>query len=158
MPGAAGWRRALPALVAAVVAAGLLVGLGAAEWHDWCFERQARRITAVVFPGGRVTVEVAVTPAERRSGLAGRPSLAPDHGMLFVYPDTAPRSFTMEGMRFDLDLVTLDRSGTVTGVLSRRAGDGPFTLPPAAYVLEVAAGWAVDHGVAVGSRAELDRD
>jgi len=125
--------------------------------RDYLFERSARRITAVRFPGGQVEVDVAVTDTERRAGLAGRTGLPPDTGLLFVYRDTAPRLFTMEGMLIDLDIISLGADGTVTGVQTRPAGGPPLPTAPARYVLEVASGWAASHGVTVGTRAGIVR-
>lgn len=132
-----------------------LAFLGLDAWRDQRFAAYAHSIREVAFPEGRVAVEPAVTPEERRRGLAGRENLPSDSGMLFIYRDTAPRTFTMSGMRFDLDLMSLDESGRVTGVVTGRPGDGEFVLAPARYVLEVTAGWAAAHGVEIGTEAVL---
>ncbi len=135
------------------------------------FLAEARDIVAVRFlvenaglgDGGEgeghpeVTVEVAVSRAERERGLIGRAGLAPATGMLFVYRDEKPRRFTTEGMSFAIDIITLATDGVVTGILTRSPGAPPLDTPPARYVLEVPAGWAAAHGVAPGTRAVLLR-
>ncbi len=131
------------------------MAVGIFVYRDFAFERSARSIGAVSFPGGEVVVDVAVREGERQAGLAGRESLPPDAGMLFVYRDFAPRRFTMAGMLFDLDIITLSADGVVTGVQTRRAGETGFDTAPARYVLEVGAGWAAQHGVAPGVRSRL---
>jgi len=146
--------RAVYVLLTAVAVTGALAGLVV---RDYLFERSARRITGVSFPGGQVEVDVAVTDAERRAGLAGRTGLPPDTGLLFVYRDTAPRLFTMEGMLIDLDIISLAEDGAVTGVQTRAAGGPPLPTAPARYVLEVASGWAASHGVTVGTKARIVR-
>ncbi len=133
----------------------LAVVLGAFVVRDYLFEVSARGIGAVSFPQGEVVVDVAVSDAERRAGLAGRESLPPDAGMLFVYRDARPRRFTMEGMLFDLDIITLSTAGVVTGVQTRAAGEAAFDTAPARYVLEVGSGWAAAHGVAAGTKASF---
>lgn len=126
--------------------------------RDYLFKTSAGRIRAVSFPQGEVAVDVAVTEPERRAGLAGRGGLPPNGGMLFVYRDTRPRRFTMEGMFFALDIITLDEAGRVLGVGTHDPGEGPFDLGPARYVLEVESGWAAAHGVSPGEMAEFARD
>lgn len=137
-------------LVAGLVVAVLAIVTAGVSFRVYLLEAEARRITAVRFPGGEVAVEVAVSAAERQAGLAGREGLRPDSGMLFAYRDTGPRRFTMAGMRFPLDIISISGGGEVTGVQTRRPGDGAFDTPSARYVLEVAAGWAASHGVIPG--------
>ena len=126
--------------------------------RDYLFKTSAGRIRAVSFPQGEVAVDVAVTEPERRAGLAGREGLPLNGGMLFVYRDTRSRRFTMEGMFFALDIITLDEAGRVLGVGTHDPGEGPFDLGPARYVLEVERGWAAAHGVSPGEMAEFARD
>jgi len=162
--------------VTAVVVVLIVAALALAALRNQLFLARARDVRAVIFSGPavgsgypdpavpsdpvagsvRVAVEVAVTAEERRRGLSGREDLAPSTGMLFVYTDTRPRVFTMEGMLFALDIISLDADGLVTGLVTRRPGEGPFDIAPARYVLEVPAGWAAAHGVSVGSRAVLE--
>jgi len=159
-------RAARLASLAAAAAILVLAALAIGALRNHLFISRAREITAVAFSGpaveaaggtARVTVEVAVTGEERRRGLAGRTGLEPGTGMLFVYRDQRPRRFTMEGMLFGLDIISISTGGWVTGVATRSPGDPAFETDPARYVLEVAAGWAAAHGVAVGARAELIR-
>lgn len=135
-----------------------LVAVSALAGRHFMFVRNARALTGVVFPGGLVRVEVAVSRAERETGLAGRDSLPPDTGMLFVYPDTRQRRFTTEGMRFSLDIVSLSADGVVTGIMTRGPGEPGFHTAPARFVLEIPAGWAAAHGVTAGTRVLLQRE
>ena len=135
----------------------IVVAVSAMALRGCLHEARARAIRTVVFPGGEVYVEVALTPAERGEGLGGRPSLAAGRGMLFVFRDTAPRCFTTEWMLFGLDIIALDAAGRVTGVATRFPGEPPFETAPARYVLEVPSGWSEVHGVTVGTRATLVR-
>lgn len=140
-----------------LIAIALVLAVLAVLGRDYFFASSARHITGVAFPGGQAEVDVAVTDRERAAGLAGRSDLPPDAGLLFVYRDTAPRRFTMRGMLFDLDIITLAEDGTVTGVQTRVAGEAPFDTAPARYVLEVGRDWAAAHGVTAGVKASIVR-
>ena len=62
--------------------------------------------------GTAVTAEVADTPQRRAQGLMGRFSLAPNAGMLFVYPDEAVRSFWMKNTPLPLSIAYM-KSGQI---------------------------------------------
>jgi uncharacterized membrane protein (UPF0127 family) len=113
--------------------------------------------------GGRhaVTVELARTDAEHERGLMFRKELAEDAGMLFVFPDSAPRAFWMRNTLIPLDMLFIDEAGVVAGIVRDAE---PLTLTPRSpgpeilvrYVLEVRGGWAARHGVAPGARVRLE--
>ena len=111
--------------------------------------------------GNELTAEVVADEAARRRGLAGRRTLAEDHGMLFVFPDRAERSFWMRGMRFPIDIIWIAR-GRVTRI-SRDLPVPDRGLPlyssgtPADRALEVAAGWARSNGVEPWARVSVVR-
>ena len=63
-----------------------------------------------------VSVEIADTESERREGLMYRRNLEIDKGMLFVFPDEAPRSFWMKNTYVPLDTVLIDSEGRVLNV------------------------------------------
>jgi len=108
----------------------------------------------------RIRVELAESDPTRARGLMYRTALEQDQGMLFVFPDEQPRSFWMKNTCIPLDMLFIDRSGTIVGILENvptlnRASRG---IPcPAAYVLEVNAGWTREQGVFAGQRLEIDR-
>src|SRR5881396_1630112 len=56
----------------------------------------------------RFTVEIANTPETWERGLMERASLAPDAGMLFIFPDIAPRAFWMMNTLIPLDMLFID--------------------------------------------------
>jgi uncharacterized membrane protein (UPF0127 family) len=112
---------------------------------------------AVMPDGTRVTLELATTEKERELGLMFRESLAPDHGMLFLFDKTAVHPFWMKYTFIPLDMVWLDAKGKVVDVRASvppcRSDPCPSYSPraPDSAVLEVNAGFAASHGVTVGT-------
>ena len=109
--------------------------------------------TATIGVGGEtVRVEVAATPDLRARGLMHRDSLAADRGMLFIYPDQAPRGFWMKNVPFPLDIAFADKDGTIVRITDMKAMDTSSTpsLYPATYALEMNKGWFAEHGIATG--------
>jgi uncharacterized membrane protein (UPF0127 family) len=79
--------------------------------------------------------------------------------MLFLFADTAERSFWMKSTLIPLDMVFVDEGGTIVGIVERAE---PRTLTPrtvgkpSRYVLEVNGGWAASHGVRAGDRVRFE--
>ena len=103
-----------------------------------------------------VKVEIAADDASRTRGLMFRRSLEPDHGMLFVFPESEDRSFWMHNTLIALDMIFLDETRAVVGVVANAAPrtDAPRGVgKPSRYVVEVAGGEAAAHAVGPGTRA-----
>jgi uncharacterized membrane protein (UPF0127 family) len=86
-------------------------------------------------------VEVAKTPKARAKGLSGREYLAPDKGMLFVFPEPGVYPFTMQDTLIVLDIVWILDDKIV--FIARKAQPEQETINPevnANYVLEVGGG------------------
>src|SRR5919202_3996119 len=64
----------------------------------------------------RFTVEVADTPETWEHGLMERTSLDPNAGMLFIFPDVAPRTFWMMNTLIPLDMLFLDADRSITTI------------------------------------------
>ena len=103
-----------------------------------------------------LAVEVADTESLREQGLSGRDSLPEGQGMLFVFEQDGLWGIWMKDMRFPIDIVWADASGTVITIAP---GIAPDTYPnsfyptaPARYVLELPAGFAAAHDIAIGSK------
>ena len=105
----------------------------------------------------RVTVEFAVTPEERQKGLMFRESLAPDAGMLFVFPRDNAGGFWMKDTLVPLTIAYIDASGRVMELFDGVPRDTTTLRPAAAYryVLEVNKGWFEAHGLGVGALVQL---
>jgi len=123
--------------------------------------------TAVVTIGKAIVqVEIASTPAQRAQGLSGRATIcgAPlrqgcgeaQKGMLFVFQKPTRDGFWMKDMHFALDIIWVDSGGVITSIAHDLS---PETYPqsfrprtPALMVLEVVAGFARAHNIAIGDK------
>ena len=107
----------------------------------------------------KLITEVVVTPEQRATGLMNRFSLAPDHGMLFVFERPQPLGFWMKNTYIPLDMIFIGPSLKVVGVVEN-AEPQTTTLRtpgvPSQYVLEVNAGFTQAHGIAPGQRVKID--
>lgn len=100
-------------------------------------------------------LEIAADPASHLTGLQNRHSLTPRGGMLFVFPDTAPRVFWMKNTYVDLDILFLDERGQIE-CLASRVAPGPIQISALArYVVELAGGTAEKLDLWPGDRIAL---
>jgi len=118
----------------------------------------------VVFPDApgspRLNVELARTEPEKERGLMYRTKLPDAQGMLFSWGGVEqPRTFWMHNTCIPLDMMFIARDGTITGILEQvpTLNDEPRGVPcPAAYVLEVNAGWSRAHGIQSGTMVHFE--
>jgi len=104
-------------------------------------------------PVARLQAELAATPAAQRQGLMER--LLPDDasGMLFVFPEAAPRAFWMRNTPGSLDMLFADNAGRIHHIARETQ---PFSdqrylsQGPAQYVLETRGGFAGRQGIVPG--------
>lgn len=100
-----------------------------------------------------VSVEVAETTAARAQGLMFRRYLAPEAGMLFVFPGPTQGSFWMKNTMIPLDLIFVDADDQIVDTLEQAAPFSEQLLTPKrpyVQVLEVNAGFVKRHRIAVG--------
>ena len=125
----------------------------------------------VFLSGVAYDLELAADPASRERGLSGRTAIEPRGGMLFAFPDDAPRTFWMRDCLVDIDIVFLDRSGRVVAAHRMRAEPArqPHesaeqyllrlrhypSLAPARFAVELRAGSLSQLGLSVGSRVDV---
>ena len=116
-------------------------------------------LRSVQLNGRIIHVLVAETPAARSIGLGGRMGLAPDEGMLFVFPADGVYAFWMKDMKFSIDILWLSADGTIVSVVQHVSPDTfPATFrpdTPARYVLELPAGYVKAHTVSIGDIVRL---
>jgi uncharacterized membrane protein (UPF0127 family) len=135
----------------------LLAGLAATAA---CERAPSAPAVEVSTPNGpvRFTVEVALTEAQQAQGLMYRATLAPDHGMLFVFHDDTDRAFWMKNTLIPLDMIFIAADDTIAGI---RAQTTPLSLAPVSvgkpsrYVLEIAGGEAAKRGIRPGAAVTL---
>lgn len=107
----------------------------------------------LVTDNGDVTImaEIADSPSERQRGLMFREHMEPDHGMLFLFPNSSQRSFWMKNTLIPLDMVFIRADHTILGIV---ADTVPKTLTGRSvpgisqFVLELNAGRAAELGLA----------
>lgn len=103
----------------------------------------------------KIAIEIADNEFETQTGLMYRDSMKEDHGMLFVFPDSRPRSFYMKNTRFPLDIIYLDEKETIVSFQENAQPLDESSLPSnaaAKYVLEVNAGMVKKWKLEVGDK------
>ena len=110
----------------------------------------------------RFTVEVAATPETLTRGLMARPALAPNAGMLFIFPDVAPRAFWMMNTLIPLDMLFIAADRRIINIQDNAPPCVPpqrcptyHSTAPAKYVLEIAGGRAQALGIRAGDYAHF---
>jgi uncharacterized membrane protein (UPF0127 family) len=111
-------------------------------------------------PDVRIEAELAYTDATRSRGLMFREKLAPDAGMLFVFPSLDIQSFWMKNTLISLDILWLNEHQKVVYMLTAQPCkkdpcDSIVPLQKALYVLEVNAGFARKHNIDIGTQFEF---
>ena len=103
---------------------------------------------SVELRGQHFSIELATDAPARERGLMARATLAANHGMLFVFSESAPRAFWMKNTLIALDILYFDGAQKLVSV---QRDVPPCTADPcpvypssgaARYVLELAAGTA----------------
>jgi len=101
------------------------------------------------------TVEIADTPKSRELGLMFRKELAPTRGMLFVWPDSAPRAMWMKNTFIPLDMLFITKSGRIAYIAPMRQPHSLRSIhsqEPVNAVLELAGGTAARLMIRTGDR------
>ena len=117
---------------------------------------------AIVAPDGKpratVAVEVANTTEQRELGLMFRKHLDDDAGMIFVFPDAAPRNFWMHNTAIPLDMIFADSSFRVIGIVANAKPDTDTLRGVeghSEYVLEVNGGFCAKNGIKPGDQFDF---
>ena len=117
-------------------------------------------VAYVTFGNATISAEVADSQEERQRGLMNKDYLAPNTGMLFIFPDEAPRSFWMKNTKIPLDIIFIPSNFTIADIQSMEPClEEPCKLyvskEAAKYALEVNKGFAEKHGTKIGARMEI---
>ena len=116
-------------------------------------------------------LEVASDPPSRERGLMGRADVPARGGMLFIFPDDAPRAFWMRNCLVDIDVAFLDRGGRIVATHAMRAEplrrehetEEQYLLrlrhyassAPARFAIELRAGSLAKLGLVVGGQVDV---
>lgn len=101
-----------------------------------------------------VKAEVADDERKRAIGLMFRESLAPNHGMLFVFREKAGHCFWMRNTLIPLSIAFLDDDGTIVNIedMAPRSEDSHCPKRPVRFALEMEQGWFGKRGLAPGAK------
>lgn len=105
-------------------------------------------------PSAQFHIEIADDAAERAQGLMHRETLPASAGMLFIYPEAAPRAFWMKNTLIPLDIMFFDSTGTLLNTVANARPMREDPLPSngdAQYVLEIQGGLAAKLGLKRGA-------
>jgi uncharacterized membrane protein (UPF0127 family) len=165
-----GWPRTRAAIGLVALAVGV-VGCGAAEAESFAasdgLDTQARRTAVttlppagyawIIFGADTVVAEVASTPEERAEGLMYRDEVTDGTGMIFVFPDSKPRSFWMANTYVALDIAYMDPSYRIVDIIAMEPliTDSYPSSAPAMFGLEVRQGWFAEHAIEIGAEAQI---
>lgn len=122
---------------------------------------RAAETSYVELNGQRFGVEIAQTDATRATGLMFRQFMMPDHGMLFVFPDTQMRAFWMKNTKIALDMLFFDGQRHLVSIQHDVPPCVADPCPsyastgPARYVLELNAGQARKLGAKAGDVLQI---
>ncbi len=102
----------------------------------------------------RIVAEVAADHASRATGLMYRRSLAPSHGMLFVFQDKSPKCFWMRNTLMPLSIAFLDDDGRIVNIedMAPMTENSHCSREPVRFALEMEQGWFQRRGVNAGDR------
>lgn len=104
------------------------------------------------------SVAIADEPEERQRGLMFRRDIGADEGMLFVFPDVAPRSFWMKDTPTPLSIAYIAPSGEILEIYDME----PLSRTPvrsryaAKYALEVNQGRFEELGIESGTMIDVE--
>lgn len=101
-----------------------------------------------------ISAEVAASDPSRMRGLMFRESLAPNHGMLFVFDHKAIHCMWMRNTLIPLSVAFVDDDGTIVNIedMAPRTETSHCARRPVRYALEMEKGWFARRGIAPGAR------
>lgn len=152
--------------VIAAIATLLIIGGVALRYHEareYSFSPNpafAEELSPLKVGTATIRVAVADTNAERTQGLSSSTDLPRGYGMLFVFENEGLRGFWMKDMLFPIDILWISAAGEIVHIEHSVSPDTyPTVLRPeekAQYVLEVPAGFSVEHDVKKGMKISVE--
>lgn len=108
----------------------------------------------------RIEAEVAADQPSRMQGLMQRKEMAPNHGMLFVFPISERHCMWMRNTLIPLSVAFLDENGQILNIeeMSPQTENNHCAAAPARFALEMNKAWFSAKGIKAGARiGGLDR-
>lgn len=101
----------------------------------------------------RIEAEVAANQADRSQGLMNRHALAPNQGMIFVFPVSATHCFWMKNTPLPLSIAFLDEQGRIINIddMAPQTEDNHCPTRPVRFALEMNRGWFAARGLKAGA-------
>lgn len=107
-----------------------------------------------------LTAEVAREPVQIATGLMYRTHMPENTAMIFVFPDTQPRSFYMRNCVVPLSAAYISPDGKILEIVDLQPGDEAGVQSKSGniqFVLEVPQGWFKRHNVSTGAVVRTER-
>ena len=100
----------------------------------------------------RIEAEVAATPDSRQTGMMQRTLMAPQRGMLFVFPEAAAHCMWMRNTLLALSVAFIDEKGRIINIedMQPKTENNHCASKPARYALEMNLGWFKSRGLSAG--------
>ena len=135
----------------------VLIGLFFSAGAPAQLQSYEKSTASIVTQAGKrdFSIELALTPSQQAQGLMFRREMAPDAGMLFVFPESREQTFWMKNTLLPLDMIFIKPDGTILSIAQRTV---PMTETPvpshgnAKAVLEVNGGTAARLGIKPGDK------
>ncbi|CAN5414297.1 hypothetical protein BH23BAC2_BH23BAC2_11190 [soil metagenome] len=108
----------------------------------------------------KIDIEIADSPYEWETGLMYRESMERNQGMLFIYPNAAPRSFYMKNTYIPLDIIFYSSDTTVISFKENAIPMDETSIPsngPARFILELNTGKVAEWNIEVGDKMRFTR-
>ena len=97
-----------------------------------------------------IEIEFAEDEAARQTGLMHRREMTLGQGMLFLFPDEAPRKFWMANTPIPLDIMFVGADSQIVNIAKRTrplSHENVVSTGPAMYVVEVRGGFSDRYGL-----------
>lgn len=105
-----------------------------------------------------IKAAVADNDSKRNEGLMDVQDMPEANGMLFVFPDTKPRSFWMANTPLALDIIYVNADSSIVRIHHNAQPFSNKSLPsgePAKYVIETNGGYTISHDIQEGMRVHF---
>jgi len=106
-------------------------------------------------------IELAQSNDEMMQGLMYREEMAPNNGMLFIYPEVREMSFWMKNTHLPLDLMFISQSGIILDLAEHAepfSEESIYSSQLSKYVLEVNAGFCEENFIIIGDSLSWKKD